>query len=106
MKRILTSKDLWPLVRGQIISFLKGEFIKLALKKVLGSAAMGGFKAWLVKFIATELFEEVAQPIIEMSIRKGFYVYDKIDGHIKVKKIEKAKESNDRDSYRRNIGGV
>jgi hypothetical protein len=90
----------------QLIKFLKGEFLKLALKKILGSAAAGGFKAWLVKYIATELFEEVAEPLIKWQIRKGMLAVDKINGSIKVKKYEKAKEAGDESTYTDVIGSV
>lgn len=106
VKKILNSKTLWPLIRGQVISFLKGEFIKLALKKILGSSAMGGFKGWLVKFIASELFDEIAKPLLELSIRKGFLVYDKIEGHITLKKVENAKKDHDKSDYLKHISGV
>lgn len=92
--------------KTQLIKFLKGEFVKLALKKVLGSVAFGGFKGWLVKFIATELFEELGEPVIKYSIRKGQLLYDKAAGEIKVKKYERAKEEGDEDAYSDSISNV
>ena len=89
-----------------LINFLKEKTVKLALKKLLGSAAAGGFKAWLVKFVIIELFEEVAEPLLRLAVRKGLLIYDKIDGNIKVKKIEEAKDDNDEDAYTSTIGRV
>ena len=96
----------WLILKNQLIDILKGKFVKAALKKVLGSAAAGGFTGWLVKYIAIELFEEVFEPLIRYGIRKGLLVVDKIDGNIKAKKIEKAKDDNDEDAYRNTIGDV
>jgi len=90
----------------QLIKFLKGSAVKLTLKKVLGSVAAGGFKAWLVKYIATELFEEIAEPLIKLAIRRGRLVYDKADGALKVNKYEKAKEAGDESTYTDTIGRV
>ena len=89
-----------------LIDFLKGSAVKFALRKILGSAVMGGFKAWLVKFIVSELFEHVAQPVILLSLRKGLLFYDKTQGKIRVKKIQKAKEEGDEQTYDSNIDDV
>jgi hypothetical protein len=87
--------SLWQIILNQ----LKGRFIKLALKKLLGSGAALGFKGWLITFIATELFEELAVPFLNYLKRKGMLVYDRTQGRIKVKKLEKAKEENNEDRY-------
>jgi hypothetical protein len=92
--------------KKQLIKFLKGEFVKLALKKILGSVAFGGFKGWLVKFIATELFDQLGEPIIRYAIRKGQLAYDKAAGEITIKKVERAKENNDEDAYSDSISNV
>ena len=94
----------WRIIRDTIVAHLKGKAVKAALKKVLGSTAAGGFKAWLVKYIATELFEELAEPLIKLAVRKGFVVYDKIEGKINVKRTIEAKEDGDFNSYRRHVG--
>ena len=94
------------MIKTYIINFLKSEAIKLALKKLLGSPLAGGFKAWVIKLIITELFEEVAEPVIRLVIRKGQLVVDKTSGKIKVKRIERAKNEGDEDAYTSNIGSV
>jgi hypothetical protein len=94
------------MIKTYIINFLKSEAIKLALKKILGSALTGGFKAWLIKLIISELFEEIAEPVIRLAIRKGQLVADKTSGKIKIKRIERAKNEGDEDAYSRNIGSV
>ena len=97
------SDRLWRHLRDAVIDHLKGKAVKLALKKFLGSALAGGFKAWLVKFIVTELFEELAEPIVRLLIRKGFLVYDKTQGAIRIKKLRQAKEEGDEDEYNQQV---
>lgn len=89
-----------------LINFLRKEFVTLALKKILGSAMAGGFKGWLVKYVATNLYDEVAVPIVNFLGRKGLLFVDKESGKIKVKKINEAKKDDDIDSYSSTIGSV
>jgi len=96
----------WAAFKKYLIDFLKGSAVKFALRKILGSAVMGGFKAWLVKFIVTELFEQVAEPLILLSMRKGLLFYDKTRGKIRIKKIQQAKEEGDENTYDSNIDDV
>lgn len=92
-------KSYLPLFKEQLIKFLKGEAVKLALKKILGSAVIGGPKAWIIKFIVTELYEEIGEPLIRAGLNQIGYYYDKIDGNIQVKKLEKARDQNNADAY-------
>jgi len=89
-----------------LINFLKGEAIKLALKNILGSAIMGGPKAWLIKFVVTELFEELGEPLIKAALNKIGYYYDKIDGNINIGKIKKARASDDKEGYNQAIDNI
>lgn len=84
--------------KEKIMAFLKGEFVKFALKKILGSAAAGGFKAWLVKFIITELYEEIGEPIIRAGLNLEGYTYDKVEGKVLIKKLREADNEADYDS--------
>lgn len=93
------SKSFASNLKKSLIDFFKGAAIKAALKALLGSATAGGIKGWIIKYVVTELFEEVAEPLIKLSIRKGLLVHDKIEGKIKIKKINKAKDENDADTY-------
>jgi len=87
VKKVNFLKSLWVGLKTNLFNidrikeFLKGKAVKLAIKKILGSAAMGGFKAWLIKFIVTELFEEIAEPIIDLGVRKIGYVVDVVDAN-------------------------
>lgn len=87
--------------KEKVIAFLKGSAVKFAIKKILGAALTGGFKVWLIKFIVTELFEEIAEPLIKLSFRKvGYYYHVKEGAHV-LEKIEDAESRDDwRDSLR------
>ncbi len=93
---------LWKIIVDQ----LKGKFVTLALKKFLGSGAALGIKGWIVQYIATHLFEEVAVPFLDYIYRKGWLLYDREQGKIKYKKLVKAKERNDEDTYNDVIDSV
>jgi hypothetical protein len=99
-------KDRLEAFKKALIEFLKGSAVKLALKKILGTAAMGGVKGWLIKLIVTELFEEIAEPVIKYLIRKGALAYDKAEGKIKIKKLERAKEANNEADYNSTIDDI
>ena len=104
LKRLKLNK--WKLFKEFLITQLKGQAVKLALKKLLGSAIMGGPKAWLIQYVVTELFEEVGEPLIRAALNQIGYYYDKIDGGIQIKKLEKAKKGNDEQAYNRAVDNI
>ncbi len=81
-----------------LIDFLKGSAVKLALKKILGSAVAGGPLAWVISYVVTELFEEVAEPLILAGINRIGYTYDKIEGKVLIKNLNEAENEADYDS--------
>lgn len=89
----------WQRFRDILIEQLEGQAVKLALKKILGSAAMGGFRAWLIKFIVVELFDLIAEPIIKFGFRRAGYLYNKVNGKIQVKRLQRARDESDEDAY-------
>lgn len=86
---------LWSIIIDQ----LKGKLIKLALKKFLGSGAAVGFKAWIITFIISNLYDELAVPFFLYLKRKGLLLYDKRQGQILIKELKDAKASNDENRY-------
>ena len=90
---------LWNNFKPQLIKYLKGEAVKLALQKLLGSALAGGFRGWLIKYAVEYLFEEVAEPIAKLTLRNVGYVYHRVEGKVILKKIQKAKEEGDGEDY-------
>lgn len=103
-RKKITSHALWQHLRDAVIEHLKGRAIKIALRKLLGT--MTGFRAWVVKFIVSELFEHLAEPIIKLSMRKGFLLVDKASGRIKIKKMREAKEEGDESEYNDQIDDI
>jgi len=99
-------KTFWVHIKNILLYFFRGEFIKLALKKILGSAAMGGFQAWLVKYIVTELYDELGEPIIKAGVNYVGYRYDKYKGKVHIRKLERAIDENDADTYNNTIDTI
>lgn len=89
----------WPLIKEFVIQQLQGAAVKAALKKLLGSAAAGGFKAWAIKFVVNELFEEIAEPLIKVAFVSMGYQFNRLQGEIIVKRIIKAQGENDQQAY-------
>lgn len=93
--------SLWGRLKTALISWLKSKAVTMALKKILGSAMAGGFKGWLVKYIVTELFEELAEPVIKYAFRKVGYIYEVKKGEHILRRIENAENRDDwRDAVR------
>lgn len=96
----------WAGIKSATIKYLKGEAVKIALKKILGSAMAGGIKGWLIKFIVENLFEELAEPLIKYAFRRMGYLYQRTKGEILVKKLRKAQNDNDQDAYDSTIDDI
>jgi len=89
-----------------IIKFLKGELIKLALIKLVKSGPFLGFRTWLVKFVVSEFFEEIAEPIIKLGIRKANYTYNKVQGNILIEKIKEDIQNGNQTSYDNHVDDI
>ena len=88
----------WKKISQWLIDQLKGAAVKAALIKFLGSSLAGGFKAWLIKFIVTELFEEIAEPIMKAGVVQAGYIYNRVEGKILIKRVENAQDQNEHDT--------
>ena len=89
----------WDRVKPILLAFLKKEVTKKALAKILGSSMAGGVYGWLIAFLVSQGVERVIEPAIEYLVRKGILYHDQSMGKIMFKKLEKAKENDDEDSY-------
>lgn len=89
----------WIAIKELIIAQLKGAAFKAALKKLLGTAAGGGIKAWIVKKVLTEFSDEIGEPIVRGMLNNVGYAYDKINGHVIIKRIKKAEDENNGGDY-------
>jgi HKD family nuclease len=77
------------------VNLLKRKAVKAVLKKVLGTAAGGGFLGFIITYVVEEFFEEVAEPIIKLAFRKMGYLYERKQGKILVKKLNEAIDQGD-----------
>lgn len=91
----MQNNDIWNV----ILEHLKGRVFKLALKKILGSAYAGGFKAWLVQFLIENLWDEIVNPLLNAGLVEIKYIKDKVEGRITADKIDKARKSGDQTNY-------
>lgn len=92
-------KEVWPSLKTQLIEHLKGKAVALALKTFLKSGAGVGVKAWLIKFVTTELIEEVGIPVINAIQVEIVYQYDVQTGKVLAKRINQAREDGDAQTY-------
>ena len=87
--------------RERILKFLKEKAVESLFKKILGGIAMGGIKGWLVRFVITEVMEEVEDELVEPLLRKIGLVKDIHEGKTIYKRVEDAENRDDwRDSVR------
>lgn len=87
---------IWSTLRVQLMVYLKGKAIKLVLKQVLGTAAMGGFKVWLIKYFLDVMGLDES---LHFLFNEGEYQLDKVDGKLMVKKLDEARANDDQDAY-------
>lgn len=92
-------KKFLPALQSFIIEQLKGAAVKKALKVFLGSAAGAGFQAWIIKYAVTELFEEIAQPLIKAAFVEMGYEYRRHEGKILITKLQHAREDHNETDY-------
>lgn len=88
----------------QMKEALMNQLEKLAVKAILKKfVVVGGFRAWLIKFVVGELIEEADEKLIEPAFRKIGFVGDVAEG----KKIyRKVSNAQDVDDWRDSIGRV
>ena len=106
IKQQMLKPNFWKRFQAILMEQLKGALIKTALKKFIGSAAGGGFKVWLVKFIATELFEEVGEPLVKMALVEIRYVPVLIKGKLTSAKIIRAREDGNTQEYHATVNDM
>ena len=91
-------------VRDLLLSILEKEAVKLALKKLLGSATSGGVRAWFIKFIIKNIvFDKAVEPITKAAFIEMNYYYSRHEGR---KLIRELKESEDAEEYSRIIDNI
>lgn len=93
-------------LKKAFFKFIKGAAVKAALKKILGSAAAGGLRGWIIKFIVLELFDELFIPLLKYGFNMAGYVLRKEKGKIIAEKINRARDEKDEQAYNDAIGTI
>lgn len=105
-KKVKLSKEFWEALKNLLIRLLKTKAIEWLGKKLFKNAAVAGFKGWLVKTAVELAWKYLGEPLSEFAIRKGLFIYDKIDGKIKSVKLEEAKKDHDKEDRDRVIDSI
>ena len=92
-------------LRAFITQLLKSTAVRLALVNLFTKWS-GGLKTWVITTLVEKAFDEFVVPLINHAFRKGKLAIDKKKGEIIYGNIQRAKDENDSDSYRDNIGRV
>ena len=99
-------KSLMKLLQDAAIEFMKQVAIKGAMKAFLKTGAGVGFKAWLIKYIVTELAEEFGEPLVKAFFVEAGYQYERINGNILVKKLNRAREDGNVEDYNDTVDDI
>lgn len=91
LKLLLQKVKVW------FTSWLKGKALRWVLLRALGTTA--GWKAWILKYLVTELFEEVVEPMIKALFREINEALDEQEGKKKFKRIQEAMREEDPVKY-------
>jgi len=89
----------WGWFKPALLKFLQKELVKKLLLKVVGSAYVGGIYLWVANYLVNIGMERVIEPVVELLVRKGFLIVEKTSGKIAFKRLQKAKDENDEDTY-------
>jgi hypothetical protein len=92
-KKEVLIQSLW----STFLNFLQEALVKKALAMFIKTAASGGLKAWLIKFIAEELFEEVGKPTANYILVEVRYRIDVFEGKRILKRLQGAASAEDYD---------
>jgi len=93
-------------LKNIFLKYLKSEAFKVLALKLFGTATIGGIKAFIVKIIVKYGFKYIAKPIAEEVIRQGYYQYDRLNGTISIKKMQKAKDEKNQNDYDKSIDDI
>lgn len=86
---------MWLTLRPILLNFLRAEALKLALKKILGSAVAGGLRGWLIKTLFDVAYDELEDRVIKPVLREAGYTFEKVRGKILIKRLNDAETNDD-----------
>jgi hypothetical protein len=85
-------KKIIQVLKQFLLDQLKGAFVKASLKALLNTGAGIGIKAWVIKFVVTELYEEIGEPVAKAAMLQVGYLYDRHEGRVIVQKLKEAED--------------
>lgn len=88
-----------PALKSYLKKSLRSKAVKLALRKILGSAVVAGPLATVIAYLVGEVFDDMANPLINRISNKLGAVIRKWDGEELVLRVKKAREDNDQTNY-------
>lgn len=89
-----------------LLVLLEQTLVRAMLLKFLGSAAAGGFKAWLIKKVVDELWDGWGQPIILYAIRKSKRIYNENKGENLYVRLSKVRKNENLDDYKSTLDDI
>lgn len=99
MAKTTKEDNFWKWLGDYLLAIFKKESVKLLFSKLFKTASMSGLRLWLVKFVVNAAWNFIGEPIAKYAIRKGLLFYDKVDGHVKVRKLQRARDENNQEDY-------
>lgn len=57
------------------------------------------FSAYLIELLLGKFYNKLFLPAVKKAIEGGNIIYDKVDGRIKVRKLNKAEQSGSKEDY-------
>jgi hypothetical protein len=93
-------KSLLLAMEPYLLKFLQTAVVKAAVKFFFQNAVPGGLKLKVIKYAAKNLlFDKALLPGVQKVFRELGYSFDVGDGIIQIKRLKKASDNNDQDSY-------
>ena len=89
-----------------LLVLLEQTLVRAMLLKFLGSAAAGGFKAWLIKKVVDELWDGWGQPIILYAIRKSKRIYNENKGEHLYVRLSRVRKNEDWKEYKETLDKI
>ena len=87
-------KKFFPILK----SYLKKLLVNRLSIAIFGRL-LAGWEGYLFSFITSKVVWPYAEKILNRLAVEGAFIYDKIEGKIIVRKIEKARQENDSEAY-------
>lgn len=93
----------WKTLASILVTQLKGEAFKKLCELILGSAAAGGIRGWLLKLAFEKGWKELDEHVLEPLFNEAQYTYERVNGKYQIKKLNQA---GNEDEHNTTIGDI